>query len=222
MPAATRVLLVDDHALVRAGIRRLLQDDAALEVVGELGSGQELLAWLAHDSTDVVVLDIAMPGRPFLDLLRAVRVDYPASRILVLTAHAEEEYAIACLRAGAAGFLTKDRTSDELAAAIRTVAQGRRYITPTLAGALLDAMEVGAGRPAHETLSQREFEVLVMLGQGLSVKRIAHRLDLSGKTVSTYRSRLLEKLGVDSTANLIRYAVEHGLTKPSGPESRTH
>jgi DNA-binding NarL/FixJ family response regulator len=208
-----RVLIADDHAIVRDGLRRLLAEASDMRVSGEAATGDDAVALLDTARSDVVLLDISMPGRGFLDLLRDVRERHPRTRVVVLSAHAEDEYAIRALRAGAAGYVTKDRSSQDLLAAIRKAHAGGRYVSPTLAERLAAGLTVDAGTPPHEALSDREYQVLQLLGAGLSAKEIAARLGLSAKTVSTYRQRILEKLELKTTADLIRYAVQRKLAE---------
>jgi DNA-binding NarL/FixJ family response regulator len=208
-----RVLIADDHAIVRDGLRRLLAEASDMRVSGEAATGDDAVALLDTTRADVVLLDISMPGRGFLDLLRDVRERHPRTRVVVLSAHAEDEYAIRALRAGAAGYVTKDRSSQDLLAAIRKAHAGGRYVSPTLAERLAAGLAADDGTPPHEALSDREYQVLQLLGAGLSAKEIAARLGLSAKTVSTYRQRILEKLELKTTADLIRYAVQRKLAE---------
>jgi len=205
-----RILLADDHSVVREGIRRLLEERNGFTVVAEAGSVPELLTKLRASATDVIILDIAMPGPGIVETLRQVKTIRPSARSLVLTAYPETDYAVRVLRAGAAGYLTKDRSLEQLAEAIRRVYRGGMYVSPSLGEALAARLggEVG---PAHGALSDREFQVLRALAQGESVKSIAARLALSPKTVTTYRSRILQKLGLSTNAELVRYALEQGL-----------
>lgn len=204
-----RVFVADDHRIVREGIRRLLDDTDDIRVVGEATSGAALLDGLAATAADVVLLDVSMPRTSFAEILRELRGRHPSIRAVVLSAYAEHEYAVRALKGGAFGYVTKERSPEELAEAIRAVAAGRRHISATV-GDLL-AEDVAGDRTAHAALSDREDQVLRLLGAGLSVKEAGARLGLSIKTVSTYRSRLLEKLRLRTTAELIRYAVDHHL-----------
>jgi two-component system invasion response regulator UvrY len=205
-----RILLADDHGVVREGIRRLLEERNGFTVVGEAGSVPELLTKLHATTADVVVLDITMPGPGIVDTLRQVKAIQPQARPLVLTAHPEADYAVRVFRAGAAGYLTKDRSLEQLAEAIRRVYRGGMYVSPSL-GEALAARLGGSLEPDHGSLSDREFQVLRGLARGESIKSIAAHLAVSPKTVTTYRSRILEKLGLGSNAELVRYALEHGL-----------
>jgi two-component system invasion response regulator UvrY len=206
-----RVLLADDHRVVREGLRRLLEEENGLRVVDEAGTVPELLEKLRKVPADVLILDIAMPGPGIVETLREVQAIQPRARALVLTAYPEAEYAVRVLRAGAAGYLTKDRSLDQLVEAIRRVYGGGRYVSPSL-GEVLAARLGGTDlEPAHGVLSDREFQVLRGLAQGETLKSIAARLTVSPKTITTYRTRILQKLGLGSNADLVRYALEHGL-----------
>jgi two-component system invasion response regulator UvrY len=206
-----RVLLADDHAMVREGIRRVLEERHGIAVVGEAASASELLAQLGRVEADVVVLDIAMPGPGIVETLRQVKAVRPQARSLVVTAYPEADYAVRVLRAGAAGYLTKDRSLDQLVDAVRRVFRGGVYVSPTLGEALAARLHGDEREPTHGSLSDREFEVLKGLAEGQPLKAIAGRMALSPKTVTTYRSRILQKLGLRGNADLVRYAMEHGL-----------
>jgi two-component system, NarL family, invasion response regulator UvrY len=206
-----RVVLADDHGMVRQGIRRMLEDDSAFTVVAEAATVAELLAELRRVQADVLVLDIAMPGPGIVETLDRIRAIQPRARSLVLTAYPEADYAVRVLRGGAAGYLTKDRSLEQLAEAVRRVYRGGIYVSPSL-GETLASRLLGSGRePSHGTLSDREFEVLRGLAEGEAVKQIAARMALSPKTVTTYRTRILQKLGLRGNADLVRYALEHNL-----------
>jgi DNA-binding NarL/FixJ family response regulator len=206
-----RILLADDHGVVREGIRRLLEERNGFVVVDEAGTVPELLTKLGEVEADVVILDVAMPGPGIVETLRQVKALRAQIRCLVLTAYPEADYAVRVLRAGAAGYLTKDRSLEQLVEAIRRVYRGGVYVSPSLGEALATRLGGAGLEPAHGTLSDREFEVLRALAQGESLKAIAARLSVSPKTVTTYRSRILEKLGLGSNAELVRYALEHEL-----------
>lgn len=209
-----RLLIADDHAIVREGLRRLLGECPDMEVREEASSGDEILSKLdALDvDVDVALLDLSMPGPGFFELMRHLRERCPNIAILVLSMQPEDMYAVRALRAGAAGYVTKDHSPNELAKAIRRVASGGRYISAELAESLALGHGLDPDSQGHAQLSNREFQVLCRIGAGDSVKEVAAQLDLSPKTVSTYRSRILEKLSLETTAELIRYAVEHKLT----------
>lgn len=207
----TRILIADDHPVVRQGLRRIVEEAPGLIVAGEAGNGDEAVEMATTLPLDLVLLDVGMPGPGVLEVLRGIRAVRSTLPILVLSVHGEDQYALRTLRAGASGYLTKDRTSEELVAAIRHVTSGRRYIGPALAEALAGHLAEDGSVPLHASLSDREHQVLCLLGSGSTVGEIAARLELSPKTVSTYRARVIEKLGVRTNADLIRYAVEYGL-----------
>jgi DNA-binding NarL/FixJ family response regulator len=211
MPERVNLMIADDHPIVRQGLHRILAEHTDMRIVAEAPDGDTLLETLKGIEVDVLLLDISMPGLSFLDILEWVRANKPKIGVLVLSAHSEEQYAMRALKAGAAGYLTKEHSPDELAEAVRRIHGGGRYITPTLAEKLALNLDPHHEAPAHEQLSDREYRVLCLLGAGRSVKEIAAELALSPKTVSTYRARLLKKLKLDTTADLIRYAVEHRL-----------
>ena len=208
-----RVLLVDDHQLVRRGLAQLVHDTPGMEVAGEAGDGEGALDVLRSTQPDVVVLDLSMPGRGGLDVLQELRTQSPGSRVIILTMYPEEQYAIRSFREGAAAYLTKASAPEELIQAIRTVAAGKRYITPSVADRLATWLEDGDQRLPHESLSSRELQVLMRIGAGKEVKEVAGELNLSIKTVSTYRSRILQKMNLATNAQLIRYAIQHRLAE---------
>jgi DNA-binding NarL/FixJ family response regulator len=213
-----RVVLADDHAMVREGIRHVLEERNGIAVVGEAATASDLLAELRRVEAEVVILDIAMPGPGIVETLRQVKTASPRARSLVLTAHPEADYAVRVFRAGAAGYLTKDRSLDQLVDAVRRVARGGIYVSPTLGEALAARLHGPEREPTHGALSDREFEVLKGLAEGQPLKTIAARMALSPKTVTTYRSRILQKLHLRGNADLVRYAMEHGLLD-AGPRS---
>ncbi|MBN8443810.1 MAG: response regulator transcription factor [Thauera sp.] len=206
-----RIAIVDDHQIVRAGFRELLAEELDFRVSFEAASGEEAMERLRAGDTDVLLLDLSLPGLSGVDVLRAARQRYEALRIVVLSGFPEDRYALAMIRNGADGYLCKDCDRDQLVQAIRTVAQGRRYLSPRTAELLAEELAGGAVGAPHERLSDRELQVFLRLARGESVSDIAGALNLSVKTVSTYRSRLLEKLGVASNAELAAYALRHGL-----------
>jgi len=206
-----RLAIADDHAIVRRGMRQIVAEGGDIEIVGEAADYGELSALLRRHACDVLLLDIAMPGKNGIEILKSVRAQYPRLKVLVLSMYPEELYALRALRAGAAGYLTKSSAPEKLLEAIRQVAAGRRFITPQLAEALADRIAEPAERPLHEALTDREFQVLRLLASGRRLSEVAAELALSPKTVSVYRARVLEKLRVRTNAELARYAVEHGL-----------
>lgn len=206
-----KVLIADDHAVVRQGLKQILGETPDMTVVGEATTGLEVLEQARSVDWDVLVLDITMPGRSGFDILLELRAEKPNQPILVLSMHAEEQYALRVLKAGAAGYLAKESVPEELIQAIRKVVSGGKYISPTLAEKL--AVEIGApsDRAPHETLSDREFQVMRMIAVGKTVTQIAEALSLSVKTVSTYRARVLQKMNLKTNAELIHYAIQHQL-----------
>jgi DNA-binding NarL/FixJ family response regulator len=208
-----RLLIADDHPVVREGLRRIVQDAPGLEVVDEVATGDELLARLPRSPADIVLLDVTMPGPGFLEVLQRLRSEHPSVAVLVLSVHPEDQYAVRALRAGASGYLTKDHSPEELTAAIHRVYRGHKYVSPQLAERLAADLTAGAREVRHEVLSDREYEVLCLLGSGRTVKEIARSLQLSPKTVSTYRTRVLEKMHASTNADLVRYAALHGLIR---------
>lgn len=207
-----RLLVADDHPVVRQGIKSMIVENRDMQVVAEAADGNAVFEHLATTPVDAVLLDISMPGLGFPDVVRKIRERHPNLPILVLSAHAERDHAMRALKLGAAGFLQKDCAPEELAAAIRHVASGRRYVSAAFAEQL--AAVVGAGEQApHQALSDRELRVLCMAASGKSVKQIAAELSLSPKTVSTFRSRILKKLGLRTHAEAIRYALLHDLAE---------
>ncbi|HEY9429295.1 MAG TPA: response regulator transcription factor [Gemmatimonadaceae bacterium] len=208
-----RLLIADDHPVVREGLRRIVEDAPGLEVVAEVASGHELLTRLRQVAADIILLDVSMPGPGFLELLQRLRLEHPTVPVLVLSVHPEDQYAVRSLRAGASGYLTKDHSPEQLTEAIRRVHRGHRYVSQGLAERLAADLAVGVGEVQHELLTNREYEVLCLLGSGRQVKEIASTLQLSSKTVSTYRTRILEKMHAKSNADLVRYAALHGLIR---------
>ncbi|MBI1966647.1 MAG: response regulator transcription factor [Gemmatimonadetes bacterium] len=208
-----RVFVADDHPVVRAGLRQFVAGKPSLRLVGEAADGDELVAKLASIDADVLLLDVTMPGAPFPELLHHLQAHYPALRVLVLSVHPEDQYAVRCLRDGAAGYLTKDRSPEELLGAIERVARGEKYVSPSLAQRLAAALAAGDPPVPHEALSRREYQVMCLLGAGKTVTEVAAELTRSPKTVSTHRANILRKMRLRTNADLIRYALQHGLTE---------
>src|SRR5438876_7328995 len=208
-----KVLIADDHAVVRRGLKQILEETSDIAVRGEATNGREVLEQLSARSWDVLVLDITMPGRSGLDILREVRQLAPRLPVLVLSMHSEEQFASRVLKAGAAGYLPKESAPEELVKAIRKVCGGGRYISTTQAEKLIYMMEPGGDKMPHETLSNREYEVLRLIASGKTVTQIADQVNLSVKTISTYRTRVLEKMRMQSSAELTRYAIKNGLVE---------
>lgn len=208
-----RIVVVDDHAVVRSGLKQILSDESDLQVVAEAANAAEMLHVLGVHACDVLILDLGLPGRSGLEVLPEVKELHRHLRVLILSMHAEDQFAIRALRAGASGYLSKESAPDELVRAVRKVYGGGRYISTALAELLaLDLVESG-GRPLHESLSSREFEVLLGIAGGKTISEIAQEQSLSVKTVSTYRTRVLEKLRLPSNAALVRYALTHRLVE---------
>jgi two-component system, NarL family, invasion response regulator UvrY len=205
------IIVCDDHPVVRQGLARIIQNGLDLAQIREADNGPMLLDMLRDHVSDLVLLDVTLPGRSGLEVLRQLKQEQPRMPVLVLSVHPAEQYALRALRAGASGYLTKDLAAEELVEAVRLVTRGQRYLTPAVAERLADALDKPVGRLPHEELSDREFQVLCLIGSGRKVKQIAAELCLSYNTISTYRSRVLIKLGLDSDAQLVRYALEHGL-----------
>jgi two-component system, NarL family, invasion response regulator UvrY len=204
----TRVLIADDHALFRAGLRQFLVDALPAAEIGEAASGNEVLTCLQRNGCDMLILDINMPDRTGLDILRHVTSGHPATRVLVLSGYPERQYALNVLRAGAAGYIAKDAAPEDLLKAVRMVLQGRRYVSESLAELLLLDMD-RADKPLHALLSDREFQIFGKLAAGTSVSDIGRELCLSVKTVSTYRTRILEKMRMKTNADLTSYALRN-------------
>jgi two-component system, NarL family, invasion response regulator UvrY len=203
-----RILIADDHAVFRRGLRETLSEAFSKIVFGEASTAEETLEFVRRQDWDAIILDISMPGKSGLDILDDLRRSRPRIPVLLLTMHPEQQFARRALKAGAAGYLTKDSVPDELKGAIKKIVAGGRYVSATLAEKLAVDLRQGADMPIHELLSDREFQVLRMIASGKSVKEVADELSLSVKTVSTYRSRILEKTGMKTNADLIRYALQ--------------
>lgn len=205
-----RIVIADDHPIVRAGLRQIISLEPDMTVVGEAETSQQVLDVLGQTTADVLILDVMMPGRGGMEVVKVLRQQTPALPVLVLSVFSEDQLAVRALRAGAAGYLAKDSAGAELVGAIRKVVGGGKYVTPSVAERLARDL-LGDGRAPHETLSDREYQILGMIAKGRTITDIAADLALSVKTVSTYRTRLMEKLNVRTTAELIRYALEEGL-----------
>jgi two-component system, NarL family, invasion response regulator UvrY len=206
-----KILVADDHTIVREGLKQIVGEVGDMMVADEAGNGQEALSKIREGDYDVVLLDISMPGRSGLEVLKDIRAERPKLPVLILSMHSEEQYAIRALRAGASGYLTKASAPDELIGAIRKVSRGGKYVTASLAEQLALELDVDTQKPPHEMLSDREYQVMLMLASGKAVKEIADELCLSVKTISTYRSRILEKMNMKKNTELMRYAIQNGL-----------
>lgn len=206
-----RILLVDDHTIFRSGLKRLLSDEADISVEKEASNGAEALTILRQQQFDVVILDINMDGRCGLNVLESIRIDFPKLPVLILSMYPEEQYAVEALKAGANGYASKDIDANDLVDAIRQVAAGKRYLTPHAAQLMLMQINNSDDRPAHQKLAAREYEIMLMIVNGMSLTEIGEKIFISVKTVSTYRSRILAKLGLTTNAELVRYALRHGI-----------
>jgi DNA-binding NarL/FixJ family response regulator len=206
-----QILIVDDHAILRRGLQEILEREFRDVRIGGAGTAEEALTQLDSEKWDLVILDITMPGRSGVDVLRNLKVLRPKLPVLVLSMHPEDQYGKRVLKAGASGYMNKESAPEELIKAVRKLLSGGRYVSPTLAETLAVDLGRDDGTPAHERLSDREFEVLRKMASGKTVGQIAQELHLSVPTVSTYRARILEKMGMSNTAELIRYALSHHL-----------
>ena len=206
-----RIIVVDDHPIIREGVRRIISENKELSVVAEVGDGDEVLRTIRNLPCDMVLLDIGLPRKNGLDVLTQIRSEKPNLPVLVFSMHSEEQYALRVLRAGASGYLTKDSAAVSLMEAIRKVVRGGRYVSPDVAERLAFRLRMETGKPPHESLSDREYQFLCLLSKGKTVSQIAKELSLSVKTISTYRTRVLEKMGYKNNAELIHYALRNGL-----------
>jgi two-component system, NarL family, invasion response regulator UvrY len=207
-----RVLIVDDHAIVRRGLRALLSDEFRGAAFGEASDARQALDQLRHKAWDIALLDITLlPGKGGLDLLKELKAHWPRLPVLVLSAHPEDQFAVRALKAGAGGYMTKESAPEELPKAIRKILAGGQYVSATLAEKLALGVRTDLTRTPHETLSDREYEVMSRIGAGKTVTEIASELTLSVKTISTYRARVLEKLGVKNSAEIVQYAIRNGM-----------
>lgn len=210
-PDPVKVLLIDDHTIARNGVRLMLGTAGDIDVAGEAADAQQALDLVRRQTFDVALLDIAMPGMSGLELLHHLRVARPRMAVLILSTYAEEIYAVRALKQGAAGYLTKDAPTAVLVEAVRRAAAGRKYVSPSLVDKLASLVSGESAASGHDALSNRELEVLRLIAQGEPLVQIGERLHLSPNTVTTYRARILEKMGMSSNAELTRYALEHGL-----------
>jgi two-component system, NarL family, invasion response regulator UvrY len=206
-----KILIADDHAIVRQGLRKIVDIDAGMKVVGEAANGAELLNLVREQSADVVILDLSMPGRNGLETLKDLKRLYPSLAVIILSIHPEDQYAVRAFKAGASGYMTKESVPEELVKAIRQAHEGRKYISPRVAELLANHLEGKRTDEQHKSLSDREYEVFNMLAGGKTVGQIAEDLNLSVKTISTYRTRILEKMGMSTNAELTRHALEFNL-----------
>jgi DNA-binding NarL/FixJ family response regulator len=206
-----KVVVVDDHAVVREGLKRIVSESGGMTVTGEAADGHEALRVIKSEPCDVVLLDITMPNKSGLDVLKELHTESPRLPVLVLSMHPEDQYAVRVLRAGAAGYVTKESAPAKLVQAIRKVVRGGKYVSPSLAERLVFDLGADKDKAPHELLSDREYQVLCLISSGKTVTQIANELALSIKTVSTYRVRILEKLKMKNNAEMTRYAIQEGL-----------
>lgn len=209
----TKILVVDDHAIVRQGLKQILADTPDLVVAGEASTGQEALEKVRTGQWDVVILNISLPDRSGVTVLEQLKTQYPDLPVLVLSMHAEEQYAVRVMKAGAAGYLPKESAPDQLVSAIHKVARGGKYVSPTLMEKFVSDLGTDPKKPRHEILSAREFQVLCMIAGGKSLTEIAEDLGVSVKTISTHRTRMLKKMELKTNADLIHYAIRTGLVR---------
>lgn len=207
----TRVVVADDHAIIRRGLIQILTEQADMTVVGEAQNAQELFALTREQAWDIAILDVSMPGRGGLEILKDLKTEYPTRPVLILSVHPEDQYAVRALKAGASGYLSKDSAPGELVIAIRKALQGGKYVSPTLAEKLAYNLAPEVDRSPHELLSDREFQVLCRIASGKTVGEIADEMALSVKTISTYRTRILQKMNLRNNAELTHYAIQNGL-----------
>ena len=208
-----KILVADDHAIVREGLKQIVKETEDIRVIGEAADGHEVMRLVNEDNWDLVLLDIGMPGRSGIDILKELKNENPGLPVLMLSMYPEEQYAVRALKAGASGYLTKESVPDELISAIRKVSAGGKYVSSSLAEKLAYDLVADVERPPHEILSDREYEVMCMIAKGDTIKDIADTLCLSIKTISTYRSRILEKMRMKNNAELMHYAIKHDLVE---------
>jgi two-component system, NarL family, invasion response regulator UvrY len=206
-----KILIADDHAVVREGVKYILSEIHDIKIAGEAGNGHEALEKIGKNDYDLILLDIAMPGRDGLEILKDIKVLKPKLPVMILSMFPEEQYALRALKSGASGYLTKDSIPDELIKAVRKVLNGGKYVSSSFSDKLLFSLDSDSDRPLHESLSDREYQVLRLIASGKTIKDIADEMSLSVKTVSTYRSRILEKMDMKNNAELTHYAIKHRL-----------
>lgn len=207
-----RILIVDDHKILRLGLAQILNYCHGIEVVADYGNGISALQWLRSNDCDIVLLDIAMPGMSGIDVLKQIREENPKLPVLIISSYPEDQYAVRLIKAGAAGYLNKESAPEGIVDAVRRVASGKKYISSAVAEMLADEVNKQEGKLPHETLSNREYQIFMLLASAKTVTEIADTLSLSAKTISTYRSRILEKMHLRNNAELMYYAIEKHLT----------
>ncbi len=208
-----RILIADDHAIVRQGLKQIIADQSDMQVAGEASNGIEVLEFLDAHKCDIVVLDVSMPGRNGIDVLKDIRRRHAELPVLILSMHPEDQYALRAIRAGASGYITKESAPVELVSAIRKVFRGRKYISESVADSMVGEITGESSKPPHELLSDREYEVFRMIASGKNLTDIAQTLSLSVKTISTYRGRILEKMHLKNNADLTHYAISNKLVE---------
>ncbi len=208
-----RVILADDHAMFREGVRQVLSETVGITVVGEASTAPEVIETAQRTECDVVVLDIAMPGRGGIDVLKQLKQLKPHLQVLVLSMYPEDQYAFRAIQAGASGYLTKNKASGELIDAIRRIASGRKYISPEVAEQLADDVEKSKDKPLHQKLANREYQIMCLIASGKTIKQISDELSLSVSSVSTVRARILKKMGMKTSAEITHYAIKNGLVE---------
>jgi DNA-binding NarL/FixJ family response regulator len=208
-----RVLICDDHAIVRQGLKQVIAETSDIRGVAEAGGYPEVMKPLREGGIDLLLLDISLPGKNGIEILKLVKKEFPKLPVLILSMYPEDQYAVRAIRAGAGGYLTKQSAADQLVTAIRRVVTGRKYITPELAEALANTLGQDLSAAPHASLSDREYQTMCMIASGKALSQIAEELSLSAKTVSVYRARLLEKMGLANNAEITHYALKHGLVE---------
>ena len=208
-----RIIIVDDHAIVRHGLKQILEESREMKVVAEFSNGGDAIRWIRTNDCDVVLLDISMPGRNGIDVLKQIREEKTKLAVLILSIYPEDQYAVRLIKAGASGYLTKEIAPEIVVEAAWRVASGKKYISATVAEMLANELGTPDGKLPHETLSDREYQILLLLASARTVSEIANALALSVKTISTYRSRILEKMSLRNNAELMHYVIENHLTE---------
>lgn len=206
-----KILIADDHSIVREGLKQIVADSPEMAVRGEAVNGQQVLELVHNTDYDLILLDIAMPGRGGIDTLKQLKIEKPEIPVLILSMYPEDQYAVRAIKAGASGYLTKESAPEELIGAIKKVAQGGKYVSMDLAEKLIEDLGKNAGKTDHTTLSDREYQVMIMIASGKTVKEVADELSLSVKTISTNRTRALKKMGMNNNAEFAYYAIKQGL-----------
>jgi len=206
-----KILVADDHAIVREGIKHIFSEIPDINITGEASNGQEVLENIGKQDYDLLLLDIAMPGRDGLEILKEIRMQKPKLPVLILSMFPEEQYALRALKSGASGYMTKDSIPNELVKAVRKILRGGNYVSSSFSDKLLTELTSDIKKPLHETLSDREYQIMRMIASGKTMNEIANELSLSSKTVYTYRARILEKMGMKNNMELTRYTTKHGL-----------